>query len=86
MTVEIAATPRRVDAHQHFWRYAPDDYGWIGEGMDVLKRDYLPEDLSLVLKRRRMDGSIVVQARADASENAFLIGVEITRCSFNNHD
>ena len=35
----------RIDSHQHFWRYRPADYPWIGHGMGVLARDYLPDML-----------------------------------------
>ena len=35
----------RIDSHQHFWRYRAADYPWIGPGMDVLARDYLPDAL-----------------------------------------
>jgi len=35
----------RIDAHQHFWFYNNTDYSWIDDGMMVLKRNYLPEDL-----------------------------------------
>jgi len=34
----------RLDAHQHFWRYQAADYPWIGTGMVVLRRDWLPQD------------------------------------------
>src|SRR5438132_481413 len=32
----------RIDAHQHFWRYSADDYGWIDDSMATLRRDFLP--------------------------------------------
>ena len=25
-----------IDAHQHFWRYLPEEYPWIGAGMERL--------------------------------------------------
>lgn len=34
-----------VDSHHHFWNYSAEEYGWIGEGMDLLKADYAPADL-----------------------------------------
>jgi len=63
----------RVDAHQHFWRYAPRDYPWMGDGMDVLRRDRLPEDLAPLLQAAGLDACIAVQARADEAENTFLL-------------
>lgn len=63
----------RVDAHQHFWRYAPRDYPWMGDGMDVLRRDWLPQDLAPLLATAGLDACIAVQARADEAENTFLL-------------
>nr|WP_067294276.1 amidohydrolase family protein [Marinobacterium profundum] len=63
----------RIDAHQHFWRYSAADYGWIDGAMDVLKRDYLPDDLAAVLQRQRLDGSIAVQARQCEDETRWLL-------------
>lgn len=75
----------KVDAHQHFWQYNPVEYGWIGDNMQVLKRDYLPADLLSELKKVGFDGCIAVQARQTlnetnwllklASENIFIKGV-----------
>ena len=65
----------RVDAHQHFWRYRRDDYGWMGEdaAMAMLRRDRLPADLEPLLQAEGIDACIAVQARADEAENAFLL-------------
>ena len=35
----------RVDAHHHLWRYTPEEYGWIDDTMQALRRDFMPEDL-----------------------------------------
>lgn len=62
----------RLDAHQHFWRYSPEEYGWIGEGMEVLRRDFLPADLEPLLAAEGIDGSIAVQAAHDVAETRWL--------------
>ena len=31
----------RIDAHQHFWHYSPQEYGWIDARMQRLARDFL---------------------------------------------
>ena len=43
----------KIDLHQHFWRYAPQDYPWIDESMPVLKRDSGPprEDFARGVER-----------------------------------
>lgn len=63
----------KVDAHQHFWQYNPADYGWIGDSMQVLKRDYLPADLMSELKKVGFDGCIAVQARQSLEETSWLL-------------
>ena len=61
------STVWRVDAHQHFWRFDPAAYGWIGDDMAVLKRDFLPAELRFELDIRHIGGSVAVQARASSA-------------------
>jgi len=65
----------RIDSHQHFWCYDPQEYNWIGSGMEVLKKDYLPVDLQPLLDHSELDGSIAVQARQTLEETQFLLGL-----------
>lgn len=67
----------RIDAHQHFWRYAENaaDYPWIGADMDILRADYGPEDLRPLLAEIGFDGSVAVQARASERENDALLAL-----------
>ncbi|MDF7651161.1 amidohydrolase family protein [Pantoea sp. Acro-805] len=63
----------RIDAHQHLWRYRAKDYPWMSSEMGRLQRDYLPEDLSLLLDRQQLQGSITVQARQCDEETTQLL-------------
>ena len=63
----------RIDAHQHFWIYNEADYGWIGPGMETLKRDRLPTDLAPLLQAAQLDGAIAVQARTTLAETEWLL-------------
>ncbi len=63
----------KIDSHQHFWTYHPAEYGWIDESMNILRRDYLPIDLTGVLSTEGFDGSIVVQARQTIEETKWLL-------------
>ncbi|MCA8951576.1 MAG: amidohydrolase family protein [Planctomycetes bacterium] len=63
----------RIDCHQHFWRYAPDEYGWIDDTMAGLRRDFLPPDLRPLLDATATDGCIAVQARQTSAETRFLL-------------
>lgn len=62
-----------LDSHHHFWQYTAAEYGWIGEGMDVLKRDYGPDDLKPLINEAGIDGVISVQARTSLAENEALL-------------
>jgi len=63
----------RIDAHQHFWRYRAEDYPWMDDSMQSLRRDWLPDDLMPLLDAANLDACIAVQARADEAENTFLL-------------
>ncbi|WP_109488298.1 amidohydrolase family protein [Occallatibacter savannae] len=63
----------RLDAHQHFWKYSPAEYGWIGDNMASLRRDFLPHDLQPLLAEQGFAGSIAVQARQSLEETRWLL-------------
>jgi len=63
----------RIDSHQHFWKYSVQDYGWIDNSMAVLQRNFLPDDLAILLKANGLDGSVAVQARQSIEETAWLL-------------
>lgn len=63
----------KIDAHQHFWHYRPEEFGWIDDAMSAIKRDFLPNDLAPLLQATGMDGSVVVQARQTLEETEWLL-------------
>jgi L-fuconolactonase len=63
----------RIDAHQHFWRYNADEYGWIDDSMASLRRDFGPADLKLVMDAAGFHGSVAVQARQSLEETRWLL-------------
>ena len=63
----------RIDAHHHLWHYMKEEYTWIAEGMGVLARDFLPEDLRPELSVSGIQGSIAVQARQTLEETTWLL-------------
>ena len=52
----------RIDAHQHFWTYSAEEYGWIADDMAALKQDRLPGDILPLLDAVGLDGTVAVQA------------------------
>src|SRR5688572_8935439 len=61
----------RIDAHQHFWKYNEIRDAWITDDMEVIRRNFLPEDLRPILREHSIDGSIVVQVDQSKEENVF---------------
>ncbi|NVK86377.1 MAG: amidohydrolase family protein [Cytophagia bacterium] len=64
-----------IDAHQHFWHYSPQTHEWINEEMQVIRRDFLPNDLAPVLRANGIDGCVAVQADQTDSESDFLLNL-----------
>ncbi len=64
-----------IDAHQHFWKYNPAVHDWITDEMSVIRKDFLPQDLLLILQQNKIDGCIAVQADQSEKETNFLIGL-----------
>jgi L-fuconolactonase len=61
----------KIDAHQHFWKYNPVRDSWINDDLQILRNDFLPEDLSPILKSAGFDGCITVQSNQSEAENDF---------------
>lgn len=65
----------RIDSHHHFWNYSAEEYGWIGEGMEVLRRDFGPGDLLREIEPAGIDAVISVQARQTVEETRWLLEI-----------
>ena len=61
-----------IDTHVHFWRYTPEDFGWIGDDMAGIRRDFQPAALQRQLTQHGVDGAIAVQARQSVEETDWL--------------
>ncbi len=62
-----------IDSHQHFWRYNPQRDGWITNEMSLLRRDFLPDDLTPELRASHVQASVAVQADQSEQETLFLL-------------
>ena len=64
----------KIDSHQHFWDYNPEEYPWMqGEKMNPIRRNFGPGDLWAEQERVGLDGSIAVQARQSLKESRWLL-------------
>ena len=62
---------KKIDAHQHFWKFDPVRDSWITDDMSAIRRDFLPQDLEPLLKANEFDGCVVVQSDQSEVENRF---------------
>jgi len=65
----------RIDGHQHFWTTQRDDYGWLTPDLELLYRDFVPEDLRALLDQAGVDHTVLVQAAATTDETRYLLGI-----------
>jgi L-fuconolactonase len=72
---------KRIDAHQHFWKFDPVRDSWITEEMAAIQRDFLPDDLKPVLQQNGFDGCVAVQANQSEEETNFLVSLS-KKCDF----
>lgn len=68
-----------VDAHQHFWDPALDDYAWLADDeLAPVRRRFGPEDLGPVLREHGVGGTVLVQALGSVDETRRLLAVAET--------
>ena len=64
-----------IDAHQHYWRLARGDYGWLTPALAALHRDFDPADLAPHLAAAGIAGTVLVQAAPTAAETDYLLAL-----------
>ena len=67
-----------IDAHLHVWRYLPPGPAWMGDGLGVLRRDFLIDDLRDVTAEAGVTGAIVVEAERTMAETEWLSKVAVS--------
>ncbi len=65
----------RIDSHQHFWSLQRGDYGWLTPALDLLYRDFLPQDLQPMLAAAGVQRTLLVQAAATVAETEYLLSL-----------
>lgn len=64
-----------IDSHVHFWNFNPVRDAWITEDMNIIRSDFLPQDVAPVLQEHSVSGCIAVQADQSDIETQFLLGL-----------
>lgn len=63
----------KIDTHQFFWHYNPEDYAWMPPEFEPIKKDHLPDDLLPLLKAEGIDGTVTIQVRQTLEETRWLL-------------
>jgi L-fuconolactonase len=64
-----------VDSHHHLWDPARAAYPWMTDDVAALCRRFGPEHLEPLLREHGVEGTVLVQARADLAETRELLAV-----------
>lgn len=79
----MASTPpRRIDAHQHFWRPTRGDYRWLQPEVAALAplcRNFEPADLRPLMTAHGVVQTVLVQAADSTAETEFLLALAETQ-------
>lgn len=62
-----------VDSHQHFWQFDPAKHPWISREMEVLRTDFMPEELYGEMVKWGVTSTVAVQANQSEEETLFLL-------------
>jgi L-fuconolactonase len=62
-----------IDSHQHYWRLARGDYGWLTRKLGPIYRDFEPDDMATLLQAVGVARTIAVQAAPTEAETRYLL-------------
>lgn len=68
----------QIDSHQHFWSISRGDYFWMSPDLELLYRDFGPEDLQPLLACHGIDRTILVQAAQTVAETEFMLQLAVS--------
>lgn len=72
---QLAQTDLCIDAHHHLWRYQAPGPPWMSEELDILRRDFSPEDLREAADGSGITGTVVVEVERTARETRWLTSI-----------
>jgi L-fuconolactonase len=64
---------RIIDSHHHLWKFNTEDYAWMDDSMEILRKDYTPLELKSEILKAGVEGTVVVQARQKLEETEWLL-------------
>jgi len=66
---------KKLDAHHHCWQYNPQQHSWMDDSMQLLRRNFRPEDLQKSLLENEVESTVIVQVDQHVEENHFLLSL-----------
>ncbi|POT56899.1 amidohydrolase [Citrobacter amalonaticus] len=66
---------RIIDTHNHIWHCHGEHFAWITDSLSSIRRDFLIEDLEVVLAENHVEGAILVQAIPTIAESEWLLEI-----------
>lgn len=64
---------KRIDTHQHFWKFDPIRDSWIDDSMHKIQKDFLPENLLPLLIENGFSACVAVEAHQSEEQTNFLL-------------
>ncbi|MHA8049863.1 amidohydrolase family protein [Aquirufa sp. ROCK-SH2] len=64
-----------IDSHQHFWNYQPERDTWITPKMIKIRKDFYPNESSVIFQKQGIDAFVAVQADSSEEETLFLLAL-----------
>ena len=62
-----------VDSHIHLWDLERFEYSWMSPDASVLQRNYLPQDIKILMERNGVSKVVLIQAKELVEESEFLL-------------
>jgi L-fuconolactonase len=64
---------KRIDSHQHFWKFDPVRESWIDDSMQKIQKDFMPDTLLPLLIENHFAGCVAVEAHQSEEQTNFLL-------------
>lgn len=64
---------KRIDTHQHFWKFDPVRDSWIDDSMHKIQEDFMPENLLPLLNDNDFSACVAIEAHPSEQQTNFLL-------------
>ncbi len=64
-----------IDSHHHLWDLGAREYDWMPPPPNVIRRNYMPEDMAPLLERAGVSRTVLVQAHQSLEEAHWMLDI-----------